>query len=49
LIEIALDSDNKEDTGPDLDAGSNFHVEEDNLIEIDISPAKNDKMFPGEV
>jgi len=49
LIEIALDSDNKEDTGPDLDAGSNFHVEEDNLKEIDISPAKNDKMFPGEV
>jgi hypothetical protein len=26
-----------------------FHVEEDNLIEIDISPAKNDKLFPGEV
>ncbi|KAG6755955.1 hypothetical protein POTOM_039367 [Populus tomentosa] len=49
LIEIALDSDNKKDTGPDLDAGLDFYVEEDNLIEIDISPAKNDKMFPGEV
>ncbi|CAK7350719.1 unnamed protein product [Dovyalis caffra] len=40
LIEIALDSYNKKDTG------LGFHVEEDNLIEIDISPAKNDMLFP---
>ncbi|KAJ6401775.1 hypothetical protein OIU84_013945 [Salix udensis] len=50
LIEIALDqSDNKKDTGLGLDPGSDFYVEEDNLIEIDISPAKNDELFPGEV
>ncbi|KAF9683503.1 hypothetical protein SADUNF_Sadunf04G0020300 [Salix dunnii] len=50
LIEIALDhSDNKKDTGLGLDPGFEFYVEEDNLIEIDISPAKNDELFPGEV
>ncbi|KAJ6738067.1 TRANSMEMBRANE PROTEIN [Salix koriyanagi] len=50
LIEIALDQiDNKKDTGSGLDPGSDFYVEEDNLIEIDISPAKNDELFPGEV
>ncbi|KAH8511968.1 hypothetical protein H0E87_009238 [Populus deltoides] len=50
LIEIALDhSDTKKDMGLGLDPGLDFHVEEDNLIEIDISPAKNDKLFPGEV
>ncbi|KAG5246876.1 Mucin-4 beta chain [Salix suchowensis] len=50
LIEIALDQTvNKKDTGLGLDPGSDFYVEEDNLIEIDISPFKNDELFPGEV
>ncbi|KAJ6364104.1 hypothetical protein OIU76_029114 [Salix suchowensis] len=50
LIEIALDQTvNKKDTGLGLDPGSDFYIEEDNLIEIDISPAKNDELFPGEV
>ncbi|KAJ6769741.1 TRANSMEMBRANE PROTEIN [Salix purpurea] len=31
LIEIALDSDDRKDMGSDSDAGSDFHVEEDNF------------------
>ncbi|KAJ6377085.1 hypothetical protein OIU76_026116 [Salix suchowensis] len=46
LIEIALDSDDRKDMGSDSDAGSGFHVEEDNLIEIDICPAKTTSCFP---
>jgi hypothetical protein len=39
LIEIALDHGDKRD----LDSG--FHVEEENLIEIDISPERNEEFF----
>ncbi|XP_011001138.1 PREDICTED: uncharacterized protein LOC105108506 [Populus euphratica] len=47
LIEIALDrSDTKKDMGLGLDPDLDFHVEEDNLIEIDISQAKNASCFP---
>ncbi|KAF5742235.1 hypothetical protein HS088_TW09G00279 [Tripterygium wilfordii] len=37
LIEIALEDHNKRGLG--------FHVEEENMIEIDISPGRNDDMF----
>ncbi|KAF5728639.1 hypothetical protein HS088_TW21G00788 [Tripterygium wilfordii] len=40
LIEIALEDHNKRDLG--------FHVEEENMIEIDISPARNDDVFAQE-
>ncbi|XP_065877233.1 uncharacterized protein [Euphorbia lathyris] len=40
LIEIAFDSDNGK-----LPPGSGFHFEEDNLIEIDISPCGNDGVW----
>ncbi|XP_050289036.1 uncharacterized protein LOC126727409 [Quercus robur] len=43
LIEIALDHGDKKCSGSDLDLG--FHVEEENLIEIDIdiSPTRNEE------
>lgn len=45
LIEIALDHGDKKCSGSDLDLG--FHVEEENLIEIDIdiSPTRNEEFF----
>ncbi|KAJ9168936.1 hypothetical protein P3X46_020410 [Hevea brasiliensis] len=46
LIEIALDSDDKKFSGSGL--CFDFQDEDDNLIEIDLSPPKNDA-FSGEV
>ena len=43
LIEIALDQGDKKCSGSGLDLG--FHVEEENLIEIDISPKRNEEFF----
>lgn len=45
LIEIALDHGDKKCSGSSLDLG--FHVEEENLIEIDIdiSPTRNEEFF----
>ncbi|KAL0012653.1 hypothetical protein SO802_007761 [Lithocarpus litseifolius] len=43
LIEIALDHGDKKCSGSGLDLG--FHVEEENLIEIDISPTRNEEFF----
>ncbi|KAL4628811.1 hypothetical protein ACB092_05G265000 [Castanea dentata] len=49
LIEIALDHGDKKCSGStlglDLDLDLGFHVEEENLIEIDISPTRNEEFF----
>lgn len=45
LIEIALDYGDKKCSGSGLDLDLDFHVEEENLIEIDISPTRNEEFF----